>query len=295
MMKFFQNEKPFSDIEEYPGVSGLWGRLADTTFAGPVVQALGKGIPPGQPDPAAPCRFRKIRSGGRHALIVVNGFMSQGDKETRDWEHVIEERYRHSTIYHLDWNAAKSPMAVAGELASLKGMSDLLTARPIMTVADFAFAWHRAMLSAQRTGQALADAIARTPGWRFTLAGHSLGARVIHFALRKLGTEARCTIDSAYLLGGAVGGGAKDDKCWASAATAVKGRIYNCYSAQDDVLQWAYRGANLMASNPVGLSGIHYKHKKIVDLDCSRFVGGHMQWKLQFDEVLRSLKGYATA
>ncbi|MCC2961002.1 DUF726 domain-containing protein [Massilia sp. IC2-278] len=289
----FASEKSFSDIEEYPGPTSLWGRLADASFAGTVVNALGKGVSGVDSHSNDLCRFRKIRSGNRHGLIVVNGFLSQGDKETRDWEHVIEERYRHSTIYHLDWNAAKSPAAVLGELASIKGIADLIATWPTTPVADFMLAWHRAMLSAHSTGRALADAITHTPGWRFTLAGHSLGARVIHFALKKLGTDAQCTIDSAYLLGGAVGGGAKDDKCWATAATAVKGKIYNCYSSRDDVLQWAYRGANAMLSNPIGLSGINYKHKRIVELDCTRFVGGHMQWKPQFDEVLRGLRAHA--
>jgi len=237
-----------------------------------------------------PCRFKKIRPGNRHAVIVVNGFMSQGVQETCDWEDVIRARYPSSTIYHLDWDAAKAPLAALQDTFSARYRSPVRHALSVVPALAYASAWHRAMLSAEGAGRTLADAIYQTPGWNFTLAGHSLGARVIHFALKAIAQRGSCTIDDAYLLGGAVGGGAKDDACWTSATRAVKGKIYNCHSARDDVLRWAYQGANGMRSSPVGLAGIHMQHDRIVQLDCSDFVGGHMQWKDQFDQVLWRLQ-----
>jgi pimeloyl-ACP methyl ester carboxylesterase len=148
------------------------------------------------------------------------------------------------------------------------------------------------MTSAEMAGKLLAKAIVATPAWRFTLAGHSLGARVVHFALTELARQRRKRIENAYLLGGAVGGGCKDDPCWELATSAVKGRIYNCFSGQDEVLQWAYRGANAMLSEPVGFSGINLRHERIFDFDCSALVTGHAEWKNQFGEILRQLDAY---
>jgi hypothetical protein len=283
--------KPFlSDIDLYSGMrpdtlrlsrNKLSEKAADAftgVFSGLLSQSFG------------PCRFKKIQTGNRDAVIVVNGFMSQGLQETCDWETVIRARYPSSTIYHLDWDAAKAPLAALQETISARRRSPLRNAMPFFEAVGYASAWHRAMLSAETAGRTLAEAIYQTPGWNFTLAGHSLGARVIHFALKAIAQRGSCTIDDAYLLGGAVGGGAKDDACWTTATRAVKGKIYNCHSSRDDVLRWAYQGANGMRSSPAGLAGIHLQHDRIVQLNCSDFVGSHMQWKDQFDQVLWRLK-----
>jgi hypothetical protein len=60
----------------------------------------------------------------------------------------------------------------------------------------------------------LSPAISSTEGWSFTLAGHSLGARVVYYALKDLTMQRPLCIEGVYLLVGAVGGALKDDDCW---------------------------------------------------------------------------------
>jgi hypothetical protein len=262
------------------GVAGL------TPFAAPALSMLAtRGLRPKE----APPHFSitKWREGGKHAVIVVNGFLSKGDLDTSDWERAIRRKFARATWYHLDWEAYRSP---------LKQMADLFTADGLWKKAtgkgepDWKFAWHATMTSAERAGEMLAEAILRTPGWRFTLAGHSLGARVIHFALKALEKRSSSKrITNVYLLGGAVGGSDKDDGCWEKAVNAVSGKIFNCYSSEDKILARAYQGANLMLSRPIGYAGIHFEHERIVDEGFHDLVDGHTNWKDKFGDILVKL------
>lgn len=237
-----------------------------------------------------PPRFniRKLRPGKRHAVIVVNGFWSKGETDTADWGGTLESRFGHAAWYHLDWEACRDPLVYSkdalcslGKPAAIGGIGAL--------DAGLAFAFHGAMHHAERSGKLLAQAIRRTPGWTFTLAGHSLGGRVIHYALQELAQEAQPRIDNAYLLGAAVGGGGKDAACWGRAAGAVAGKIFNCHSSKDRVLGLVYRGVNAGLSQPAGHAPIRLAHERIVNIDCSDLIQGnfcHFDWKSRFMDIL---------
>ena len=140
------------------------------------------------------------------------------------------------------------------------------------------------------TGILLADLMARTPGKRYVLVEHSLGARVIYDALEALSTRTKSpVIQDVVLLGGAVG--ANDEAGWTQAANAVSGTIHNCYSTKGVVLKAAYRGANAFLSEPIGLKPITSKNESIKNWDCSSLIDGHMKWKPRFAEVLEHI-GY---
>lgn len=234
-------------------------------------------------------RIRKVCEGSRHALIVVNGFLSKGSEQIHDWQHGLSRRYHASTIYHVDWEATRCPSSALQDLVTLPGARNLLSKTARTHLWDVVSAWHRSMVEAQRAGDKLSRAISSTQGWSFTLAGHSLGARVVYYALKDLAVLRPLCIEDVYLLGGAVGGGPKDDDCWGTATRAVKGSIFNCHSTHDRVLRWAYRNANLRMSEPIGLSGINLRHASIVNHDCSGFLTGHTDWKNQLGTILRSL------
>lgn len=239
------------------------------------------------PAPSGPYfKFHKRRSGGRHAVILINGFMTRGDLDVVDWETAILDKFGEATWYHLDWDTTRNPKDYAGDLLSIDSLLDTSLSKEAF---ELLAAWHSTMQKAEKAGRLLAHAIMRTPGWRYTLAGHSLGARVIHFALKELAEHERQCIDNVYLLGGAVGGGAKDKNCWKSAVSAVKGRIFNCYSENDMVLHVLYRAANAMMSEPIGYGGIRLKHPRIVAHDATKEVDGHTAWKRRFGSILEQL------
>lgn len=251
-------------------------------------------------------RINKVRGGNRHAVIFVNGFLSQGSDDTKDWQTGLDEKFRRNHWYHVDWEAKNllklgsmlkiAPRTFAKNvvvgLAAKGSKSAALRLNPlgaVMTAADLVDnPWHTAMVKAQMTGIMLADAIARTPKWRFTLAGHSLGARVVYYALEALATKKVKRVRDAYLLGGAVSNHTGD---WERAATAVGGTIYNCHSDKDTVLKYMYQGANLGRSVPVGYRPIRSQHHRIHNLDCTGIVDDHMKWKDALPDILWSLHG----
>lgn len=245
--------------------------------------------------------IRSLRAGNKHAIIVVNGFMSQKGEDVSDWTEHLHGRFRRNSWYHVDWESknlhklgaylAKAPKIAGLEFAkelgkrALKGTPKRLGPLALANhvVDALGNPWHSTMVKASMTGLLLADAIARTPGWRFTLAGHSLGARVIYYALEALSTGNK-KVEDIYLLGGAVG--RNDEKGWSKAASAVRGSIYNCYSKNDDVLRYLYRGASGYTSQPAGFAPITLDDPKVLNINCTDFVGGHMEWKGRFGEVL---------
>ncbi len=246
--------------------------------------------------------------GNKHAIIFVNGFMSQGNSETSDWTEHLQTHFPENPWYHTDWESknlhklgaliAKSPKLVTLEMVkniakkaaknAPKKIGPLALVNQVFDLLDNP--WHATMVKASMTGILLADAIARTPGWTFTLAGHSLGARVIYYALEALSTKNESVIENVYLLGGAVGGGGKDSNGWRKAVSAVSGKIYNCFSENDSVLKYLYQGANGRFSTPIGYAPITLDHPQIFDFDCTSLVDSHFKWKERFGEILTQLQ-----
>jgi hypothetical protein len=251
--------------------------------------------------------IKRIQRGNKHAVIVVNGFLSQEKNDVDDWMAHLEKHFSKNTWYHTDWesknlhklgayigNAPKAAgLEIAKEIAKRAARSAPKSMGPFALASHLSDLlgnpWHSSMVKAQMTGIMLADAIARTPGWKFTLAGHSLGARVIYYALEALSTQKSKKIEDVYLLGGAVGGGKSCNEGWENASTAVKGTIFNCYSKEDTILKLMYRGFNGFRSEPIGYSPINFDSEKICNFDCTKLVAGHMAWKKQFGEILTQL------
>lgn len=251
--------------------------------------------------------IRRIRKGRKHGVIVVNGFLSENETDTGDWEAALKKHFPGDAWYHLDWEAKRLRDLgglFGGSFNKLKGSAAIGTAAKraakaagkrlgpataFMVAADIADnPWHVAMFRAQQTGVLLAEAISRTPDWTFTLAGHSLGARVIYYALQALSTNRRKPVRDVFLLGGAVD--RTDRKGWSEAVKPVRGRIYNCFSGEDAVLGTVYRTANAFMSDPIGFSGIPGRNPGIHNFDCTDLVPGHMEWKHWFGEILSQLR-----
>lgn len=256
--------------------------------------------------------INKIASGSRnhkHAVIFINGFLSQSNNDTSEWTSNIDDHFMNSFWYHTDWESKNlkklgamtiaSPKIFGAELAkqaakkaaekSAKNINPLKFASLAADI--FSNPWHATMTKAGMTGVMLADAISRTDDWTFTLVGHSLGARVIYYALEALSTkDGEPRVKDAFLLGGAVGGGLKDAEGWIKSTNSVSGKIYNCYSEDDLVLKYLYKCANAGASAPIGYNGISTEHPKIFDFNCTALVSAHSEWKENFGEILTQLK-----
>ncbi|NBC05354.1 MAG: DUF726 domain-containing protein, partial [Bacteroidetes bacterium] len=140
--------------------------------------------------------------------------------------------------------------------------------------------YYRAVL----TGYILADNIARLhKGQKIDLFGHSLGGRVIFYALQILSTKEEIFVENVYLFGGAQE--RKDDSGWQNATKAISGKIYNIYSSNDYVLKILYQCGTL-GSSPIGLKPIEYENDKIVNIDASEWVDGHSAYHEKFSLIM---------
>lgn len=252
--------------------------------------------------------IRKVREGSEPALMCIDGFLTQ-DEDTADaWLDNLPEHFNDRAVYVVDWESkrlrdiAKTFSAAGGKQGAIKfGISNLAKkaakAAPaklapianVLTVADLIDnPWHVARYKSEETGILLADLIART-NQKFTLVGHSLGCRVIHYCLSALKTrEDQKWIESVYLMGGAVnnnvsGEGGMD---WYEIEKAVEGGIYNYYSKNDDVLKYLYTVAELFTGKPIGRNLI--PSKAITNFDVTNNVPKHISYKPNMKVLLRN-------
>ncbi len=236
--------------------------------------------------------------------IFVNGFTQKNETDFHDWQ--AEQLFfglKHST-YGVNWDsksnaslgaafaggvgkqAAKAVLMGLAKKGGVKAAAKLGPVGTISLISDLVSnPWHSAMLRAAQAGAQLAESISRTSGQRFNLVGHSLGCRVIYYALLALGTKSNIYINDVILLGGAVG--KDDEKGWTSATSAIEGNLYNCYSKQDMVLGKIFKIANANLSEPIGYFPIPSDIEKVVNIDCSNFVDSHMSWKNNYADILK--------
>lgn len=252
-------------------------------------------------------KITKVKDGSGPALIFINGFLSQKKQDSSDWINAVSEKYPNNPYYYVNWES--SSLYKMGSLIG-KGVGNAAFKKfiaELMKKGSKSFAkklnpftwaqtvaglignpWHTSMIKASMTGILLADLIARTNNSNgFVLMGHSLGARVIFYLLCALSTKNVSQINDVFLLGGAVD--RKDSKGWNDAIKSVKGKIVNCYSYNDSTLKFLYRGANALSSSPIGLGDIEVYHEKLVNKDVTSIIGGHMQYKEKFGEILKRI------
>jgi hypothetical protein len=242
------------------------------------------------------------RRGGTHKTVCINGFLQEQDVDFTDWIVGHREFFPDDGIYGLTWGS-KDLFAlgrtfgsgVTTEIAKQlfkrigkTGSKKYNPFAPLITTLGFAGnPWHVSMVRAAKTGAVLADAISRCKEKSYTLVGHSLGCRVIYYALQALSSRDEIKVDDVILLGGAVG---KDDLVgWKTATKTIKGKIYNCYSKHDAILSKLYRIANANLTHPIGISPIPGKNTKIKNINCNAFIKGataHMNWKKHYIKVL---------
>jgi len=248
----------------------------------------------------------KALSKGKKRFVYVNGFLQQGDDGFSDWIQGCKTVYPNSENYGVVWES-KTLTSLGGTLigagqepalAFMKGVTKSSNSRALNKLNPLNWSgilmelagnpWHNAMAKAGMTGILLADILSRTPHKDHTLMGHSLGGRVLFYTLTNLSMKRSSPVKDVYLMGAAVD--RLDQEGWKNAANAVSGKIYNFYSKNDSILKYLYQGANALLSDPAGYGAIELRHPKIVNIDCTDFIGGHMEYKTKLPEVLGKIE-----
>ncbi|XP_038145789.1 transmembrane and coiled-coil domain-containing protein 4 [Cyprinodon tularosa] len=117
-----------------------------------------------------------------------------------------------------------------------------------------------------------------------SLIGFSLGARVIYYCLQELASDkgSEGMVEDVVLLGAPVDG---SEKSWEKMVKVVAGKIVNGYCRGDWLLGFLYRSSAAQLS-VAGLQPINIQDRRIINVDLSSVVKGHLDYMRQMDTIL---------
>ncbi|CAN9515835.1 unnamed protein product [Ophioblennius macclurei] len=117
-----------------------------------------------------------------------------------------------------------------------------------------------------------------------SLIGFSLGARVIYYCLQELASDqgSEGVVEDVVLLGAPVDG---SEKAWEKMTRVVAGKIVNGYCRGDWLLGFLYRSSAAQLS-VAGLQPVNIQDRRIVNVDLSSVVKGHLDYMRQMDTIL---------
>ncbi|XP_072011268.1 transmembrane and coiled-coil domain-containing protein 4 [Engystomops pustulosus] len=173
---------------------------------------------------------------------------------------------------------------LSGIVAALTWPASLIT---VASVIDNP--WGVCLSRSAEVGKHLAHILLRRQQGRrpVTLIGFSLGARVLYFCLQELAQEAGAEgiIEDVVLLGAPVEG---DVKKWKPLTRVVAGRIINGYCRGDWLLSFVYRSSSVKLS-VAGLQPVDLDDRRMVNVDLSSVVNGHLDYMKQMDTILKAV------
>uniref|UniRef100_A0A8C8S9F7 Transmembrane and coiled-coil domains 4 n=1 Tax=Pelusios castaneus TaxID=367368 RepID=A0A8C8S9F7_9SAUR len=241
-----------------------------------------------------------------HITIAITGWLCTGKygSFTAPWNSMLQS----SEQYCLAWES-KYLMELGNTLDSLLNglvnimaqealkytvLSGIVTAltwpASLLTVASVIDnPWGVCLNRSAEVGKHLAQILlSRQQGKRpVTLIGFSLGARVIYFCLKEMAQEKDCEgiIEDVVLLGAPVEG---ETKNWKALTKVVSGRIINGYCRGDWLLSFVYRTSSAQL-NVAGLQPVSLDDRRMVNVDLSSIVNGHLDYMKQMDTILKAV------
>ncbi|KAM6976996.1 transmembrane and coiled-coil domain-containing protein 4 [Aplochiton taeniatus] len=146
--------------------------------------------------------------------------------------------------------------------------------------------WSVCLSRSAEVGKHLAQVLrSRQQGKRpVSLIGFSLGARVIYFCLQELANDqgSEGMVEDVVFLGAPVDG---SKKSWERLTKVVAGKIVNGYCRGDWLLGFLYRSSEAQLS-VAGLQPINVNNRRIINVDLSSVVNGHLDYMRQMDTIL---------
>ncbi|KAM4703422.1 transmembrane and coiled-coil domain-containing protein 4 [Rhinophrynus dorsalis] len=247
-------------------------------------------------------------TGGRqlHISIAITGWLCTGKYGSfaAPWHSLLQSTEQYCLAWESKYlmelgNALDSLLngivnMVAQEALKFTILSGIVTAltwpASLITVASVIDnPWGVCLSRSAEVGKHLAHILlSRQQGRRpVTLIGFSLGARVIYFCLQELAQEAGSEgiIEDVVLLGAPVEG---DAKKWKPLTRVVAGRIINGYCRGDWLLSFVYRSSSVKM-NVAGLQPVNMDDRRMVNVDLSSVVNGHLDYMKQMDTLLKAV------
>ena len=234
-----------------------------------------------------------MKQGESPGVVCIDGFLTEKNPDPTDWKTALSTLYPNNAWYYVRWESkrlydlgrlftdAGGKEAVIQMIKRWALMATEQAGRKLGPISAVMLAmgiatnpWSIAMVKAGQTGILLADILARTDS-QYILCGHSLGARVIHYATKSLCSKENCFIETAHLLGGAVGNKEAD---WSKTINSTNSGIRNYYSKDDWILASLYKTGAFFCSTPIGRNPIDCTNGRIKNYDVSGMVSGHKKY-----------------
>ncbi|XP_034275793.1 transmembrane and coiled-coil domain-containing protein 4 isoform X1 [Pantherophis guttatus] len=241
-----------------------------------------------------------------HITIAITGWLSPGKygSFTAPWSSLLQSKEQYCLAWEskyllelgstLDalWNGLVNMAAqealkytvLAGIVTALTWPASLLAVAGVIDN-PWGVCLHRSTEVGKHLAQIL---LSRQQGKRpVTLVGFSLGARVIYFCLQEMAKEKDCAgiIEDVVLLGAPVEG---DPKSWKLITKVISGRIINGFCRGDWLLRYVYRTASIQLS-VAGLQPVCLDDRRMVNVDLSSVVNGHLDYMKQMDTILKAV------
>ncbi|KAJ7423114.1 hypothetical protein WISP_35074 [Willisornis vidua] len=241
-----------------------------------------------------------------HITIAITGWLCAGKygSFTAPWSSLLQSREQYclgwESKYLMELGSALDTLLngfvnmMAQEALKFTVLSGIVTAltwpTSLLTVASVIDnPWGVCLHRSAEVGKHLAHILlSRQQGKRpVTLIGFSLGARVIYFCLQEMAQEKDCQgiIEDVVLLGAPVEGEAKH---WKVLTKVVSGRIINGYCRGDWLLRFVYRTSSVQL-NVAGVQPVDLDDRRMVNMDLSSVVNGHLDYMKQMDTILKAV------
>ncbi|KAM9351315.1 transmembrane and coiled-coil domain-containing protein 4 [Symphorus nematophorus] len=170
---------------------------------------------------------------------------------------------------------------LSGIVAALTWPASLLAAASVIDNP-----WCVCLNRSAEVGKHLAQVLrSRQQGKRpVSLIGFSLGARVIYYCLQELAKDkgSEGVVEDVVLLGAPVDG---SEKAWERMTRVVAGKIVNGYCRGDWLLGYLYRSSAAQLC-VAGLQPINIQDRRVINVDLSSVVNGHLDYMRQMDTIL---------
>ncbi|XP_010137690.1 PREDICTED: transmembrane and coiled-coil domain-containing protein 4 [Buceros rhinoceros silvestris] len=241
-----------------------------------------------------------------HITIAITGWLCAGKygSFTAPWSSMLQSSEQYclawESKYLMELGSTLDTLLngfvnmMAQEALKLTVFSGIVTAltwpTSLLTVASVIDnPWGVCLHRSAEVGKHLAHILlSRQQGKRpVTLIGFSLGARVIYFCLQEMAQEkdSQGILEDVVLLGAPVEGEAK---YWKALTKVVSGRIVNGYCRGDWLLRFVYRTSSVQI-NVAGLQPVDLDDRRMVNMDLSSVVSGHLDYMKQMDTILRAV------
>jgi len=235
-----------------------------------------------------------------NVIICVSGYLSKNGNE--DWSKLIQ-CYPDSAVYSVNWDSNSFSdilnyiLSQVGEFAEgfeengifqkswKQGSIFELLVGGIVKIFEFKHAiWDKSYREAQKIGRHLAEKLISEDKFKnknISLVGFSLGTVVISTCMKELANSGNTgLLQDVVLMGGVAS--LKDFE--EENMFAVAKRTVNVLSRNDNILTYLLKLVSL-DTEPIGIQEIRSKSEKILNIDRTDMIKGHMHYRSEMDKI----------